>query len=164
MHKILLKIFQTGRLTEPVPESVGTPLDRGAPGKGSLFVRHVDAGSCNACELELHALTQSVYAPESLGIQFVASPRHADLLLATGPVTTAMKEALKETFQAMPEPRLVLAVGDCACHGGPFQGSYGVVGGVEPVLQADAKIPGCPPGPKEILAVLARIASRGTPG
>ncbi len=158
MHKILLKIFRTGTLTEPLPEP-GPPVKPCPLVRGSLAVRHVDAGSCNACELELHAFTQAFYAPESIGIRFVASPRHADVLLVTGPVTLAMKDALRAAHEAMPDPRYVIALGDCACNGGIFRGSYAVSGGVPEVIPVDGQIPGCPPEPKRILAYLEQLVS-----
>ncbi len=158
MHKILLKIFRTGNLTEPLPVPA-PPLEKPCSlARGSLSIRHVDAGSCNACELELHALNQSIYSPETLGIRFVASPRHADALLVTGPVTLAMKEALKATAGATPNPRAIIAMGDCAINGGVFRGSYAVAGGVAEVIAVDGQIPGCPPAPGQILAFLERLA------
>jgi len=154
MWKLMWKILKTGRLTEPV----GVSSSKGSSNavtppeyRGSLAVRHVDAGSCNGCELELNALGNPYYSIESQGIKFVASPRHADLLLVTGPVTCAMKEALKTTHAAVPSPKRVVAVGDCARNGGVFKESYAIVGGVDKVLPVDIHVPGCPPEPSAII-------------
>ena len=123
----------------------------------SLSIREVDAGSCNGCELEIHAVNQPVYDLERFGIRFVASPRHADVLLVTGPVTRNMEEALRSTVEATPEPRWIVAMGDCARDGGCFAGSYAVVGGVGDVVPVDLHIPGCPPSPRQILAGLLAL-------
>jgi NADH-quinone oxidoreductase B subunit len=123
----------------------------------SLSIRAVDAGSCNGCELEMHALNNAVYDIERFGIRFVASPRHADVLLVTGPVTKNMREALKRTYDATPNPKWVVAIGDCARNGGCFASSYAVVGGVSEVLPVDLHIPGCPPPPIEILKGLLAL-------
>ena len=123
----------------------------------SLSIRAVDAGSCNGCELEMHALNNAFYDIERFGIRFVASPRHADVLLVTGPVTKNMREALKRTYDATPNPKWVVALGDCARDGGCFAGSYAVVGGVSDVLPVDLHIPGCPPPPVEILKGLLAL-------
>src|ERR1700728_334188 len=117
----------------------------------SLAIREVDAGSCNGCELEIHALNNAFYDLERLGLRFVASPRHADVLLVTGPVTKNMREALERTYHATPDPKWVVAVGDCARDGGCFAGSYAVVGGVSQVVPVDLHIPGCPPNPTAML-------------
>src|SRR6201993_5522573 len=117
----------------------------------SLAIRHVDAGSCNGCELEIHALGNAYYDLERFGLRFVASPRHADVLLVTGPVTKNMRMALERTYNATPNPKWVVAVGDCAWDGGCFAGSYAVVGGVSQVVPVDLHIPGCPPPPTRIL-------------
>jgi Ni,Fe-hydrogenase III small subunit len=129
---------------------------RGRLGR-SLAIREVDAGSCNGCELELHAANAPVYDLERFGIKFVASPRHADVLLVTGPVTHNMAEALRRTWDATPAPKWVVALGDCARDGGCFAGSYAVAGGVSAVLPVDLHIKGCPPSPKEILAGLLAL-------
>jgi Ni,Fe-hydrogenase III small subunit len=123
-------------------------------------VRHVDAGSCNGCELEIHALGNPYYNLEGLGMKFVASPRHADLLLVTGPVSRNMEQALLRTYAAMPEPKLVVAVGDCGCTGGIFGESYASRGRVSNVLPVDVAVPGCPPVPAAILqAILTAVTS-----
>jgi Ni,Fe-hydrogenase III small subunit len=130
----------------------------------ALSIREVDAGSCNGCELEIHALNNPVYDLERFGLKFVASPRHADVLLVTGPVTANMKTALERTYNATPAPKWVVALGDCACTGGLFKGSYACIGAVEDVVPVDLHIPGCPPRPVEILSGLVALietASRG---
>jgi Ni,Fe-hydrogenase III small subunit len=118
----------------------------------ALCIRHVDAGSCNGCELEIHGLNNAFYNIEGLGIRFVASPRHADLLLVTGPVTRNMQLALKRTYDATPDPKLVVAVGDCGCSGGIFGCSYASAGAVSNVVPVNVAVPGCPPSPNRILA------------
>jgi Ni,Fe-hydrogenase III small subunit len=132
----------------------------------TLALREVDAGSCNGCELEIHALNNVLYDLERFGLRFVASPRHADVLLVTGPVTTNMREALERTYQATPHPKWVVAVGDCARDGGVFSGSYACVGGVSAVLPVDLHIRGCPPSPtallKGLLALLEHADSEAT--
>jgi Ni,Fe-hydrogenase III small subunit len=125
----------------------------------SLSIREVDAGSCNGCELEIHAVNNAFYDIERFGLHFVASPRHADVLLVTGPVTRNMKEALERTWSATPDPKWVVALGDCALNGGCFAGSYAAVGGVSDVIPVDLHIPGCPPTPTAILqGLLALLA------
>jgi Ni,Fe-hydrogenase III small subunit len=128
----------------------------------SLAIREVDAGSCNGCELEIHALNNSVYDLERFGLKFVASPRHADVLLVTGPVTHNMKVALERTYAAMPAPKWVVAVGDCGCGCGVFEGSYAVVGAVSKVIPVDLHIPGCPPRPIDLLRGLIALVERAT--
>jgi len=123
----------------------------------SLAIREVDAGSCNGCELEIHALNNAYYDIERFGIRFVASPRHADVLLVTGPVTKNMKEALERTYVATPDPKWVVAAGDCAIDGGCFKGSYAVVGGVADVVPVDLHIKGCPPTPTALLEGLLAL-------
>jgi Ni,Fe-hydrogenase III small subunit len=129
----------------------------------TLSIREVDAGSCNGCELEIHALNNVLYDLERFGLRFVASPRHADVLLVTGPVTVNMREALERTYQATPDPKWVVAVGDCARNGGVFAGSPACVGGVSAVLAVDLHIPGCPPSPmtllKGLLALLESVSA-----
>jgi Ni,Fe-hydrogenase III small subunit len=126
----------------------------------SLSIREVDAGSCNGCELEIHALNNAFYDLERFGIRVVASPRHADVLLVTGPVTANMKEALERTWRATPDPKWVVAVGACAKDGGLFTGSYAVVGGVSAVIPVDLHIPGCPPTPTQLLQGLLALLQR----
>src|ERR1700749_1204997 len=141
-------------VTEAAPlAELGAELDRAVQRRlgRSLSIREVDAGSCNGCELEIHALSNPYYDIERFGIRFVASPRHADVLMVTGPVTKNMREALERTYHAIPNPKWVVAVGDCARDGGCFAGSYAVVGGVSQVVPVDLHIPGCPPPPAVIL-------------
>ena len=162
MLKTLKKIFKTGVITEPLKnlnledkefELIGCRCKEiiNARFKGSLAIRHVDAGSCNGCELEIHALNNAFYNIERFGIHFVASPRHADLLLVTGPVSKHMEEALIITYNATPEPKLVLAVGECGATGGEFKNSYATKGAVQNVIPVDAVIHGCPPTPLTLL-------------
>jgi Ni,Fe-hydrogenase III small subunit len=130
----------------------------------ALTIRHIDAGSCNGCELEIQALTNPYYNLEGIGIRFVASPRHADMLLVTGPVSKHMAIALKRTYDATPEPKLVVAVGDCGCTGGIFGQSYASLGGVASVIPVDVAIPGCPPPPRALLqGILAAISAHARP-
>ena len=125
----------------------------------SLSIREVDAGSCNGCELEIHALNNAFYDLERFGLRFVASPRHADVLMVTGPVTKNMREALQRTYDATPDPKWVVAVGDCAVDGGIFSASYAVAGGVHAVVPVDLHIRGCPPSPTQLLkGLLALLA------
>jgi len=163
--------LRTGIVTEPVIpdtelEVLGTRLGgevRRLFGR-SLHIRQVDAGSCNGCELEISGLTGPHYDLERFGLHFVASPRHADCLLVTGPVTRNMAEALKRTWDATPDPKIVVAAGDCARDGGIFAGSYAVVGAVGAVVPVDAVIPGCPPSPRALLAGLLAAIGRLSPG
>ena len=128
------------------------------PGLGrSLSLLHIDAGSCGGCEIELRALRRAVYDLERFGITFAASPRHADVLLVTGPVTRSLVEALQQAYDAMPEPKMVVAIGDCAADGGVFKGSYAVTGGVAATLPVDLLISGCPPSPDHIMAGLRAL-------
>jgi Ni,Fe-hydrogenase III small subunit len=169
MWKILRQIARTGIRTEPPP-------DPGEPPRAeverihrelldilgqALTIRQVDPGSCNGCELEIHALGNPYYNLEGLGIKFVASPRHADLLLVTGPVSRNMELALKRTYDATPEPKLVVAVGDCGHDGGIFGESYATCGGVAKVIPVDVSVPGCPPPPLEILRGILAAVRRG---
>jgi Ni,Fe-hydrogenase III small subunit len=133
------------RVREALSERVRAVLGR------ALCIRHVDAGSCNGCELEIHAINNPIYNLEGLGIRFVASPRHADLLLVTGPVSRHMETALRRTYDAMPDPKLVVAVGDCGCTGGIFGESYATRGRVANVIPVDVAVAGCPPSPVRIL-------------
>ncbi|MBI5587589.1 MAG: NADH-quinone oxidoreductase subunit NuoB [Deltaproteobacteria bacterium] len=160
MLKIFHQIFRTGIVTEPldhVEEAkvtlTGSMLEEEVMKRfsGSVAIRLVDAGSCNGCELEISAVTNSIYNCERFGIHFTASPRFADLLLVTGPVSRNMEIALRRTYNAMPSPKLVVAVGDCGYNGGIFGCSYASLGGVGNVLPVDAYIHGCPPTPSQIL-------------
>jgi Ni,Fe-hydrogenase III small subunit len=130
----------------------------------ALCVRAVDAGSCNGCELEIHALNNPLYNIEGLGIRFVASPRHADLLLVTGPVARNMEVALRRTYDATPDPKLVVAIGDCGCTGGIFGESYASCGRVSNVIPVDVAVPGCPPSPDRILSGILTAISNAAPG
>jgi Ni,Fe-hydrogenase III small subunit len=160
MIRILKQIFRTGIVTEPLSpitdpeiEKIGVRLEETIRRRfqGSLAIRQVDAGSCNGCELEIHAINNVFYNCERFGIHFTASPRFADMLLVTGPVTHNMEIALKRTYAATPPPKVVVAVGDCGCNGGVFGESYASLGGVGKVIPVDAIIPGCPPTPTALL-------------
>lgn len=160
MIRILRQIFRTGIVTEPLQPSldaelweVGGRLEETIKKRfrRSLTIRQVDAGSCNGCELEIHAMNNPVYNCERFGMHFTASPRFADLLLVTGPVTHNMEIALRRTYDATPSPKLVVAVGDCGCNGGIFGESYASLGGIHKVIPVDACIPGCPPTPTALL-------------
>jgi Ni,Fe-hydrogenase III small subunit len=167
MYQTLRRIIRIGIKTEDAPapatedvvvarlqERILRTLGR------ALTIRHVDAGSCNACELEAQALSNPYYNLEGLGIRHVASPRHADALMVTGPVSKHMAIALKRTYDAMPDPKLVIAVGECACGGGLFGEGYATVGGVAKLLPVDVAIPGCPPSPTALLqGILAAITN-----
>jgi len=166
MRRTLFESLTRRPLTErpPVPDDpalaeLAANVDRAARRKlgRSLAIRAVDAGSCNGCELEIHALNNAFYDLERFGLRFVASPRHADVLMVTGPVTKNMREALKRTYNAMPDPKWVVAIGDCAADGGLFSGSYAVVGGVDCVVPVDLHIRGCPPQPIQLLAGLLTL-------
>jgi len=168
MRKLLFEILVKPPLTEDAPvvddaalAELARALERAARKRlgRSLAIRQVDAGSCNGCELEIHALNNAYYDLERFGIRFVASPRHADVLLVTGPVTHNMREALERTYAATPAPKWVVAVGGCARDGGCFAGSYAVAGGVSDVVPVDLHIPGCPPRPVEILRGLLALLS-----
>jgi len=167
MLKTLRKIASVGIVSEPPPapeESlrVRAALDaqiRAVLGR-ALCIRHVDAGSCNGCELEIHALNNPIYNLEGLGIRFVASPRHADLLLVTGPVARNMESALRRTYDATPAPKLVVAIGDCGCTGGIFGENYASCGRVSNVIPVDVAVPGCPPSPVRILQGILTAISR----
>jgi Ni,Fe-hydrogenase III small subunit len=156
-------------LTEPRPAfddaelaALAAELDKVAQKRlgRSLSIREVDAGSCNGCELEIHAISNAFYDLERFGLKFVASPRHADVLFVTGPVTKNMREALERTYQAMPSPKWVVAVGDCAIDGGCFADSYAVVGGVSEVVAVDLHVRGCPPSPTNLLKGLLALLER----
>jgi Ni,Fe-hydrogenase III small subunit len=172
MWHILKQITRTGIVTEPTPSTQDSPAaaverihrDLLAILGQALTIRQVDAGSCNGCELEIHALNNPYYNIEGLGIRFVASPRHADMLLVTGPVSRHMEEALRRTFEATPEPKLVVAVGDCGCTGGIFGESYASCGRVANVIPVDVTVPGCPPPPLEILRGILSAVRQRPPG
>lgn len=159
MFQLFKQIVKTGIKTEAWPDAdealrvVAQRLQSGILENfaGALTIRHVDAGSCNGCELEIGALSNPYYNLEGLGIKFVASPRHADLLLVTGPVSRHMESALRRTYDATPEPRLVVAIGDCGCSGGMFGESYASCGKVSNVIPVDVAVPGCPPTPVAIM-------------
>lgn len=167
MHKLLLPTnLLRLPLTLPAPPPSETALaelaarvDQVARQRlgRSLSIRQVDAGSCNGCELEIHALNNPFYDLERFGLHFVASPRHADVLLVTGPVTTNMREGLERTYQATPDPKWVVAVGDCGWDGGVFAGSYACLGGVSAVIPVDLHLPGCPPSPQQLLEGLLAL-------
>jgi Ni,Fe-hydrogenase III small subunit len=171
MWSIVKQIVRTGIVTEPEPAdsaALRVAAERiqreilDVLGQ-ALAIREVDAGSCNGCELEINALGSPYYNLEGLGIKFVASPRHADLLLVTGPVSRHMQEALRRTFDATPEPRLVVAIGDCGCNGGIFGESYASCGRVSNVIPVDVQVPGCPPAPLEILRGILTAVRRCRP-
>ena len=166
MRTLLLRSLLSPLSTMPAPAPASAALEE--PGRclgerarrrfgRSLAIREVDAGSCNGCELEIHALNNPVYDVERFGIRFVASPRHADVLLVTGPVTRNMKVALERTYAATPDPKWVVAVGDCGCGCGVFEGSYAVIGAVDKVIPVDLHIPGCPPTPTALLQGLIAL-------
>jgi Ni,Fe-hydrogenase III small subunit len=166
MRQTLLESLTHGPLTEAPPTAddaalaeLAKSLERSARRRlgRSLSIREVDAGSCNGCELEIHALNNAFYDLERFGLHFVASPRHADVLLVTGPVTKNMREALERTYRATPDPKWVVALGDCAFDGGIFAGSYAVAGGVSDVVPVDLHIRGCPPSPVAILKGLIAL-------
>jgi len=170
MLDVLERIRRKGIVSEPLPSTADMRREQeriqasllAVLGR-ALCLRHVDAGSCNGCELEIHALNNPYYNLEGAGIRFVASPRHADLLLVTGPVSVNMEEALRRTYAATPDPKLVVAVGDCGACGGIFGESYASIGGVAKVIPVDVTVPGCPPSPVAILqGILAatRTSSR----
>ncbi len=176
MYQILKQIIKTGIKTETPPQAdeamrlVEQRLQQEILDVfgGALAIRQVDAGSCNGCELEIHAVNNAYYNIEGLGIKFVASPRHADLLLVTGPVSRHMEIALKRTYDATPEPKLVVAVGDCACDGGIFGESYATCGRVANVIPVDVTVAGCPSTPTAILqgiltAITARTSAHSKP-
>src|SRR5512134_833930 len=169
MRRMLFKSLVHGPLTEAAPPAddaataeLAANVDRAARRRlgRSLSIREVDAGSCNGCELEIHALNNAFYDLERFGLRFVASPRHADVLLVTGPVTRNMREALERTYNATPDPKWVVAVGDCARDGGLFAGSYAVTGGVANVVPVDLHIPGCPPRPIDLLKGLLALVEK----
>jgi Ni,Fe-hydrogenase III small subunit len=158
--ELAARIRRVGRITEPAP---APPAGAGAGAGalcGSLQLRHVAAGSCNGCEIEIAAAFGSVYDAERFGARLVASPRHADGVLVTGVVTRNMQTALRRTREAVPEPRVAIAFGDCACDGGVFREAYGVVGPVDAVIPVDVAVPGCPPTPQDLVAALRGLTGR----
>ena len=166
MRKLVLEKLLQSPVTEAAPSvedaalaELAGSVDSAAKRRlgRSLSIREVDAGSCNGCELEIHALQNAFYDLERFGLRFVASPRHADVLLVTGPVTKNMREALERTYNATPDPKWVVAVGDCAADGGIFAGSYAVTGGVSKVVPVDLHIRGCPPDPVALLKGLLAL-------
>jgi Ni,Fe-hydrogenase III small subunit len=169
MIRILRQIFRTGIVTEPVPKAipdgiieVGRELET-AIWKNfsrSLTIRQVDAGSCNGCELEIHAMNNAIYNCERFGLHFTASPRFADILLVTGPVTRNMEIALRRTYDSTPTPKLVVAMGDCGCNGGIYGESYASLGGVNKVIPVDLYIKGCPPTPMDLLSGLVSLMEK----
>ena len=169
MHKILFQIARIGICTEAAPQP-DAALRAAAPALSdevlkllgrALAIRHVDAGSCNGCELEIHAANNPYYNLEGMGIKFVASPRHADMLLVTGPVSRNMETALKRTYEATPEPKLVVAIGDCGCDGGIFGENYASRGRVSNVIPVDVAVPGCPPTPAAIIqGILTALSAK----
>jgi Ni,Fe-hydrogenase III small subunit len=161
MPRLLAEGILKSALTEPAPNlaELGQAFESAARRRlgRSLSIRHVDAGSCNGCELEIHALSNAYYDLERFGLRFVASPRHADVLLVTGPVTLNMREALERTYAATPGPKWVVAAGACAIDGGLFADGYACAGGVDKVLAVDIRIPGCPPTPIALLKGLLAL-------
>jgi Ni,Fe-hydrogenase III small subunit len=170
MLKTLRQICRTGIITEPPPLCDDTLRIADALHSRilevlgrALCIRAIDAGSCNGCELEIHALNNPLYNIEGLGIRFVASPRHADLLLVTGPVSRNMEVALRRTYAATPDPKLVVAIGDCGCTGGIFAEGYASLGRVSNVIPVDVAVPGCPPSPRQILSGILTAISKAVP-
>jgi len=170
MRNLLLESLR-GSLTEsppPADEAMMAELARSLDERArrklgrSLSIRQVDAGSCNGCELEIHALNNAFYDLERFGLHFVASPRHADVLLVTGPLTKNMREALERTYAATPDPKWVIAAGDCARDGGVFAGSYACVGGISSAVPVDLHVPGCPPTPTQLLQGLISLLDAAT--
>jgi Ni,Fe-hydrogenase III small subunit len=172
MFDVIKRMLQTGILTEPqavsgekVPALDAVQMEISRVLGRALCIRHVDAGSCNGCELEIQALNNPYYNLEGIGIRFVASPRHADLLLVTGPVSVNMEEALKRTYDAVPHPKWVVALGDCGACGGIFGTNYASRGGVANIVPVDFAIAGCPPNPIDILhGILRAVSSPATTG
>src|SRR5882757_7466213 len=169
MRKLLFESLFRRPFTEQAPSTDDAAVTELATAVGiaarrrlgrSLSIREIDAGSCNGCELEIHALNNAYYDVERFGLRFVASPRHADVLMVTGPVTKNMAQALRRTYDATPDPKWVVAVGDCAADGGIFSGSYAIVGGVDQVVPVDLHIRGCPPRPVQLLSGLLALLER----
>jgi Ni,Fe-hydrogenase III small subunit len=160
MIKLLNKIRRTGRVAEPASPPPPLSCPKAARLGGSVQLRHVDAGSCNGCEIEIGSAFGPVHDAERYGARLVASPRHADAVLATGPVTRNLAEPLRRSVAALPEPRIVVAVGDCAINRGEFAEAYGVVGAVGDVVPVDVTVPGCPPPPEAIVTALRGLTGR----
>ena len=154
------KIGRVGRMVEPAQDAPGPAIAPPTGVSGSLQLRHVDCGSCNGCELEITGAFSPVYDAERFGARLVASPRHADALLATGVVTHNMRQPLLNALNAVPEPRIVIAIGDCAIDGGVFNDGYGVVGSVDDVVTVAMKVPGCPPTPQQIVDALRSVTGK----
>jgi len=170
--KLLHQIFRTGVVTEPLPpldesavKLIGPRLEERIMKKfrGSLTIRMVDSGSCNACELETQAMNNSIYNAERFGVHFTPSPRFADMLLVSGPVARNMEIALKRTYDSMPNPKLVVAIGDCAYNGGVFGSSYASHGGVAGIIPVNAYIMGCPPSPATLLGGILKVIGKDSP-
>ena len=157
---LLRKILNTGRVAEPAPAASTLPDAQMAPMGPSIQVRYVDAGSCNGCELEVTSAFGPVYDAERYGVRLVASPRHADVLLVSGPVTRNMADPLRKTYEAMPAPKRVVAIGDCALNCGVFAGGYGIEGAVGDIIPVDLYVPGCPPTPEVLIAALRGLTGR----
>lgn len=161
MRRLLGKILRTGRVVEPqLPQSQHPAPEAAAVFRGSVQIRHVDAGSCNGCEVEIASVFSPVYDAERYGARLVASPRHADVLLVTGVVTRNMADPLRRTYDATPAPKVVVALGDCARNCGVFAGGHGVHGAVSDVVPVDVEIAGCPPPPEAIVAALRNLTGR----
>jgi Ni,Fe-hydrogenase III small subunit len=160
VRRLLSKIRKTGRVAEPPIPASAQPAPAAAAFGGSVQIRHVDAGSCNGCEVEIASAFSPVYDAERYGARLVASPRHADVLLVTGPVTRNMADPLRRTFEATPAPKVVVALGDCARNCGVFAGGHGVLGPVSDVVPVDVEIAGCPPPPEAIVAALRGLTGR----
>jgi Ni,Fe-hydrogenase III small subunit len=169
---ILQQIFKTGIVSEPAPQADLALRTREQELNAEILkvfgqavaIRHLDAGSCNGCELEIHAINGPHYNIEGMGVKFVASPRHADMLLVTGPVSRNLEVALKRTYYAMPEPKWVVAMGDCGCTGGMFGESYATCGRVSSVIPVDVEVPGCPPTPIVLLQGILAAVSKSSQG
>ncbi len=175
MRRTLIESLFRGKLTEPAPQVIEAEtvalltelgeISRGRLGR-SLAIRELDAGSCNGCELEITALGNAFYDLERFGLKFVASPRHADILMITGPMTRNMLEATRSTYEAIAAPKFVIAIGDCACTGGVFAGSPACIGATAHIINVDLRVPGCPPDPITLLKGLigfARALARSPP-
>lgn len=170
-YLILQKIFNTGFVSEPAPQADPALRTREQTLHAEILkvfgqavaIRHVDAGSCNGCELEIHSLNGPHYNIDGLGVKFSASPRHVDVLLVTGPVSRHMEAALKRAYEAIPDPKWVVAMGECACTGGMFGESYASCGKISNVIPVDVEVPGCPPTPTALLQGILAAVSKGAP-